>query len=80
VAKSLGTTYTQNDYDPLAGPIRQSVGSDNGASEAPLVVLGARLVIDADAFQTADNNVEDSLRLICEKVHSYGDVPVRSRK
>jgi 3-hexulose-6-phosphate synthase/6-phospho-3-hexuloisomerase len=47
---------------------------------APLVVLGAPLVIDADAFRTADDNVEDSLRLICETVHSYGDVPVRSRK
>ena len=45
---------------------------------APLVVLGAPLVIDADAFRTADNNVEDSLRLICEKVHGFGDVPIRS--
>src|SRR6476659_2880813 len=45
---------------------------------APLVVLGAPLVIDADAFRTSDNNVEDSLRLICEKVHGFGDVPVRS--
>ena len=32
------------------------------------------LVIDADAFKTASGNVEESLRLICEKVHSYGDV------
>jgi 3-hexulose-6-phosphate synthase/6-phospho-3-hexuloisomerase len=43
---------------------------------APLVVLGAPLTIDADAFKTASGNVEESLRLICEKVHSYGDVPV----
>jgi 3-hexulose-6-phosphate synthase/6-phospho-3-hexuloisomerase len=43
---------------------------------APLVVLGAPLVIDADAFKTASGNLEDSLRMICEKVHSYGDVPV----
>jgi 3-hexulose-6-phosphate synthase/6-phospho-3-hexuloisomerase len=43
---------------------------------APLVVLGAPLTIDADAFKTADGNLEDSLRLICEKVHSYGDIPV----
>jgi 3-hexulose-6-phosphate synthase/6-phospho-3-hexuloisomerase len=43
---------------------------------APLVVLGAPLVIDADAFQTASGNVEESLRLICEKVHGYGDVRV----
>jgi len=47
---------------------------------APLVVLGAPLVIDADAFQTASGNVEDSLRLICEKVHGYGDVPVTRAK
>ena len=46
---------------------------------APLVVLGAPLVIDADAFQTASGNVEESLRMICEKVHSYGDVPVGRR-
>lgn len=41
---------------------------------APLVVLGAPLAIDADAFKTASGDVEDSLRLICNKVHSYGDV------
>jgi 3-hexulose-6-phosphate synthase/6-phospho-3-hexuloisomerase len=41
---------------------------------APLVVLGAPLVIDADAFRTASGNVEESLRLICQKVHAYGDV------
>lgn len=46
---------------------------------APLVVLGAPLVIDADAFKTASGNLEDSLRMICEKVHSYGDVPVGRR-
>jgi len=37
---------------------------------APLVVLGAPLTIDADAFKTADGDLESSLRLICEKVHS----------
>jgi 3-hexulose-6-phosphate synthase len=36
---------------------------------APLVVLGAPLVIDAHAFQTAAGNVEQLLRLICERVH-----------
>lgn len=41
---------------------------------APLVVLGAPLTIDADAFKTADGDIEASLRLICEKVHAYGDV------
>ena len=41
---------------------------------APLVVLGAPLTIDADAFKTASGDVEGSLRLICQKVHGYGDV------
>jgi len=41
---------------------------------APLVVLGAPLTIDADAFKTASGDVEGALRLICEKVHAYGDV------
>jgi 3-hexulose-6-phosphate synthase/6-phospho-3-hexuloisomerase len=43
---------------------------------APLVVLGAPLAIDADAFRTASGNLEDSLRLICDKIHAFGDVPV----
>ena len=43
---------------------------------APLVVLGAPLTIDADAFKTASGDVESSLRLICEKVHAYGDLKV----
>jgi 3-hexulose-6-phosphate synthase len=38
---------------------------------APLVVLGAPLTIDADAFKTADGNLEASLRMICEKIHGY---------
>jgi 3-hexulose-6-phosphate synthase/6-phospho-3-hexuloisomerase len=47
---------------------------------APLVVLGAPLVIDAEAFKTASGNVEDSLRIICEKVHRYGDIPTGHRQ
>lgn len=43
---------------------------------APLVVLGAPLTIDADAFKTADGNLEDSLRMICQAIHSHGDVVV----
>jgi 3-hexulose-6-phosphate synthase/6-phospho-3-hexuloisomerase len=43
---------------------------------APLVVLGAPLTIDADAFRTADGNLESSLRMICEKIHAYGNIPV----
>ena len=36
---------------------------------APLVVLGASLVIDSDRFQTASGDVEDSLRKICDAIH-----------
>ncbi len=43
---------------------------------APLIVLGAPLTIDADAFKTADGDLESSLRLICEKIHAYGEIPV----
>jgi 3-hexulose-6-phosphate synthase len=43
---------------------------------APLVVLGAPLTIDADAFKTASGDLESALRIICDRVHSYGDVPV----
>lgn len=43
---------------------------------APLVVLGAPLVIDADSFTTAAGDVESALRSICRKVHAYGDIPV----
>jgi 3-hexulose-6-phosphate synthase/6-phospho-3-hexuloisomerase len=37
---------------------------------APLVVLGAPLVIDADSFKTADGNLESSLKKICDAIHS----------
>jgi 3-hexulose-6-phosphate synthase len=43
---------------------------------APLVVLGAPLTIDADSFKTASGDLESSLRLICQKIHAYGEVPV----
>lgn len=43
---------------------------------APLVVLGAPLTITADAFKTAEGDLEGSLRLICEKVHAYEDVSI----
>ena len=38
---------------------------------APLVVLGAPLTIDSDSFKTASGDLESSLRLICDKIHSY---------
>ncbi len=43
---------------------------------APLVVLGAPLTIDADAFKTASGDLESKLRLVCEKIHAYGDIVV----
>jgi 3-hexulose-6-phosphate synthase/6-phospho-3-hexuloisomerase len=43
---------------------------------APLVVIGAPLAIDANAFRTASGNLEGTLRLICEKVHAYGDIRI----
>lgn len=45
---------------------------------APLVVLGAPLTVDADEFKTASGDLESSLRLICDKIHAYGDVAVKS--
>jgi 3-hexulose-6-phosphate synthase len=39
---------------------------------APLVVLGAPLTIDADSFKTASGNLEDKLRMVCDRVHAYG--------
>ena len=41
---------------------------------APLVVLGAPITIDADSFKTAEGNLEESLRMICEKIHAYNEV------
>lgn len=40
---------------------------------ARLVVLGAPLTIDSEAFRTASGDLESKLRLICEKVHAYCD-------
>lgn len=41
---------------------------------APLVVLGAPLTIDADAFKTASGNLEESLRMICNAIHRHVDI------
>jgi len=37
---------------------------------APLVVLGAPLTIDADAFKTANGDLETILREICQRIHA----------
>jgi 3-hexulose-6-phosphate synthase len=41
---------------------------------APLVVLGAPFTIDSESFKTAAGNLEESLRLVCEKIHSFGEI------
>lgn len=43
---------------------------------APMVVIGAPLAVDAHSFRTAAGDVPGMLRLICEKVHAFGDVKV----
>ncbi len=44
---------------------------------APLVVIGAPLVIDSDRFTQAANDPMAVLRRICDEVHAFGDVPVK---
>lgn len=44
---------------------------------APLVVIGAPLVIDSDRFAQASNDPMAVLKRICDEVHAYGDVPVK---
>jgi 3-hexulose-6-phosphate synthase/6-phospho-3-hexuloisomerase len=46
---------------------------------APLVVIGAPLAVDADSFRTAEGDLAGTLRLICERVHGYGDFRVGTR-
>jgi 3-hexulose-6-phosphate synthase/6-phospho-3-hexuloisomerase len=43
---------------------------------APLVVIGAPLVIDSDRFTQASNDPMGVLRRICQEVHAYGNVSV----
>ena len=47
---------------------------------APLVVLGAPLTIDADSFKTSSDKLEDKLRLVCDRVHAYGDIQITSKR
>jgi 3-hexulose-6-phosphate synthase/6-phospho-3-hexuloisomerase len=56
------------------GGLTLEQATDTPSYGAPLVVIGAPLAIDAHAFRTAEGDLESSLRLICEKVHAYGDV------
>lgn len=58
------------------GGLTLEQATDTPKYGAPLVVIGAPLAIDAHAFRTAAGDLEGTLRLICEKVQAYGDVPV----
>jgi 3-hexulose-6-phosphate synthase len=58
------------------GGLTLEQATDTPKYGAPLVVIGAPLAIDAHAFRSAQGNVEATLRLICEKVHAFGDVNV----
>jgi 3-hexulose-6-phosphate synthase/6-phospho-3-hexuloisomerase len=44
---------------------------------APLVVIGAPLVIDSDRFTQASNDPMAALKRICDEVHAFGDVRVK---
>lgn len=56
------------------GGLTLEQATDTPRYGAPLVVIGAPLAIDAHAFRTATGDLESSLRLICEKVHAFGEV------
>ena len=43
---------------------------------APLVVIGAPLAIEPDAFKSAGGDIALVLKEICDRVHAYGDVPI----
>jgi 3-hexulose-6-phosphate synthase len=59
------------------GGLTLEQATDTPKYGAPLVVIGAPLTIDAYAFRTAAGDLEGTLKLICEKVHAYGDVAVK---
>ena len=46
---------------------------------APLVVVGAPLAIEPDAFKSAGGDIALVLKEISHRVHAYGDVPVTPR-
>ena len=58
------------------GGLTLEQATDTPRYGAPLVVIGAPLAIDAHAFRTAEGDLEGALRLICEKVHAFGEVTV----
>ena len=56
--------------------IRLAEGAADRLRDDPRSYVPCTLTIDADAFKTASGDLESSLRLICQKVHAYGDVKV----
>jgi 3-hexulose-6-phosphate synthase/6-phospho-3-hexuloisomerase len=52
--------------------IQQAI--DTPSYGAPLVVIGAPLAIDAHAFRSAEGDLEATLSVICQHVHSYKGV------
>ena len=62
------------------GGLTLEQATDTPRYGAPLVVVGAPLAIDPNAFRTAQGDVEALLRLICEKVHAFGDIKVGKDK
>lgn len=56
------------------GGLTLEQATDTPRYGAPLVVIGAPLAIDAHAFRTVEGDLEGALRLICEKVHAFGEV------
>ncbi len=47
---------------------------------APLVVVGAPLAIEPNAFKSAGGDIALVLKEISERVHAFGDVPILPRK
>ena len=62
------------------GGLTLEQATDTPRYGAPLVVVGAPLAIDPNAFRTAEGDVEALLRLICEKVHAFGDIKIGKDK
>jgi 3-hexulose-6-phosphate synthase len=62
------------------GGLTLEQATDTPRYGAPLVVVGAPLAIDPNAFRTAQGDLEAMLRLICEKVHAFGDIKIGKDK
>ena len=53
---------------------------DTPSYGAPLVVVGAPLAIEPDAFKSAGGDISLVLKEICDRVHAFGDVPITPGK